>query len=382
MSVPVPSTTKLPRHWRQRLRSEWMLVLFAALALTLAAIDPQPLARYRTWAQWPTLAGLLGLLIAIQGVRDSGLVQHAAWAVVARAHSVRTLGLLLVSASALLSMVLTNDASLLLIIPLTAALGALSNLPVLRMVILEALAVNAGATLSPIGNPQNLLLWQHSSLSMAQFAWAMAPAFSVMLALVLALTWMWLPAQRVAITPTTTAAPAIAQGLGRWSLLALALMVLAMQLGLATWGAALLLAVGAWRARDCLRRVDWGLWLTFAAIFIALGHLAALPLAGQVIDALALNRPGVLYTVGILAAQAVSNVPATVLLIDHVPNVLALATAVNVGGFGLVTGSLANLIALRLAGQTHALRVFHQVSIPFLLLCAPLVYLVTRMLGA
>jgi Na+/H+ antiporter NhaD/arsenite permease-like protein len=98
--------------------------------------------------------------------------------------------------------------------------------------------------------------------------------------------------------------------------------------------------------------------------------------------ALDLHRPAVLYASAIVAAQAVSNVPATVLLLDHAPDVMALATAVNVGGFGLVTGSLANLIALRLARQPHGLRVFHQVSIPFLLVCAPLVYLACRALGA
>ncbi|HXD36871.1 MAG TPA: citrate transporter, partial [Rhodanobacter sp.] len=40
--------------------------------------------------------------------------------------------------------------------------------------------------------------------------------------------------------------------------------------------------------------------------------------------------------------------------------------------------SLANLIALRLARQPHGLRLLHQVSIPFLLVCAPLVYLAWR----
>ena len=145
---------------RQCLREEWLLCLFAALAIVLALLDPQPLDSYRRWLQWPTLAGLAGLLIAIQGIRDSGLLQHASAIVVARAHSLRGLGLLLVTITALLSMVLTNDVSLFLVVPLTLAIGSVSNLPVQRMVVLEALAVNAGSTLSPIGNPQNLLLWQ------------------------------------------------------------------------------------------------------------------------------------------------------------------------------------------------------------------------------
>ena len=128
--------------WRARLKSEWLLLLFAALGLLLAALDPQPLAAYRRWLQWPTLAGLLGLLIAIQGIRDSGLVQHAAVSLVARAHSLRGLGLLLVGATELLSMALTNDVSLFLIVPLTLAIGGISNLPVARMVVLEALSCN------------------------------------------------------------------------------------------------------------------------------------------------------------------------------------------------------------------------------------------------
>ncbi|MDT4883715.1 hypothetical protein FQZ97_1277320 [compost metagenome] len=42
----------------------------------------------------------------------------------------------------------------------------------------------------------------------------------------------------------------------------------------------------------------------------------------------------------------------------------------SVGGFGCVLGSLANLIALRLAKLPHGLREFHRISIPFLLVCA------------
>ena len=90
-------------RWRQWLKAEWLLLLFGALAVGLAVLDPQPLASYRRWLQLPTLAGLFGLLIAIQGIRDSGVVQRAAAALAARAHSVRTLGLLLVAATALLS---------------------------------------------------------------------------------------------------------------------------------------------------------------------------------------------------------------------------------------------------------------------------------------
>ncbi|HEY1590134.1 MAG TPA: SLC13 family permease [Rhodanobacter sp.] len=370
-----------PLSWVRKLQAEWLLLLFGALTLALALLDPQPLEKYRHWLQLPTLAGLTGLLIAIQGIRDSGLVQHAAVAVVARAHSLRSLGLLLVTATALLAMVLTNDVSLFLIVPLTLTIGGISNLPVLRMVVLEALAVNAGSTLSPIGNPQNLLLWQHSQLPFLHFALAILPAAAVMFALLAAFTLLWLPRERVELIPDRIDGQVTSGRLGACSMAALAAMVVLMEYHHAALGAALLLGMFALLARSSLARIDWLLLLTFAAIFLGLGHGAELPLVRHALDRLDFNQPLTLYAGGILASQLISNVPSTVLLLGHAPDAIALAVAVNVGGFGLAIGSLANLIALRLAKQPHGLRLFHLVSIPFLLVCAPLVYLVWRWLG-
>ena len=82
----------------------------------------------------------------------------------------------------------------------------------------------------------------------------------------------------------------------------------------------------------------------------------------------------------IVASQFISNVPAAILLERYVHDLPALAAGVSVGGFGCVLGSLANLIALRLARvkqsgygrelSAHGLREFHRISIPFLLVCA------------
>jgi len=367
--------------WAQKLKAEWLLLLFAALTLTLALLDPQPLAKYQQWLQLPTLAGLMGLLIAIQGIRDSGLVQHAAVAVMARAHSLRSLGLLLVTATALLSMVLTNDVSLFLIVPLTLAIGGMSNLPVLRMVVLEALAVNAGSTLSPIGNPQNLLLWQHSQMPFLHFTLAMLPAAAVMFALVAGFTWLWLPRDRIELAPDKIDGQVTSGQLGAWSIVALLGMVMLMEYHHAPLGAVLMLVLFALLARSSLARIDWLLLLTFAAIFLGLGHFAELPQVRHALDSLDFSRPLTLYASGIIASQLISNVPATVLLLDRTSDAIALAVAVNVGGFGLAIGSLANLIALRLANQPHGLRQLQLVSIPFLLVCTPLVYLAWRWLG-
>lgn len=370
-----------PLTWPQRLKREWLLLLFGTLTIGLALVDPQSPARYGHWLQLPTLAGLMGLLIAIQGIRDSGLVQRAAVRVVASAHSLRALGLLLVGATALLSMVLTNDVSLFLIVPLTVAIGGMSNLPILRMVVLEALAVNAGSTLSPIGNPQNLLLWQHASLPFMHFVLAMLPAAAVMFVLVAGFTVLWLPRDRVELATDQMDGQTVSGRLGLWSTVGLIGMVVLMQYEQAPLGAVILLVLFTLLARASLAKIDWLLLVTFAAIFLGLGHFAELPLVKHALDHFDFRQPLTVFIGGILASQVISNVPATVLLLDRAPDAIALAVAVNVGGFGVAIGSLANLIALRLAKQPRGLRLMHLVSIPFLLVCAPLVYLAWRWLG-
>lgn len=365
--------------WLDRLKREFLLVLFTMLTVSLACVDPQPWSRHQAWLQWPTLCGLLGLMIAIQGIRDSGLVQRAAGMLVARMHSLRGVGLLLVSMTAVLSMVLTNDVSLFLMVPLTLAISGMSNLPILRMAVLEALAVNAGSTLSPIGNPQNLLIWQHAQLPFLQFVAGLLPTAAVMFVMVVMVTWLWLPKGQVELQADKLDGHPVSTSLAVLSVIALAAMVLMMENGRAPLGALLLVipcVLFSWRT---LARIDWLLMATFAMIFLGLGHFAALPVVDHALGNIDFKRPLALYLSGIVSSQLISNVPATVLLLDRTQDAMALAIAVNVGGFGLAIGSLANLIALRLAKQAHGMRLFHEVSVPFLLVCATLVYMVMRL---
>ena len=77
---------------------------------------------------------------------------------------------------------------------------------------------------------------------------------------------------------------------------------------------------------------------------------------------------GGLFTAAVLLSQLISNVPAAILLAEFSSDWRLLAWGVNVGGFGLAIGSLANLIALRLAGEPGLWLRFHVWSIPVLLL--------------
>jgi Na+/H+ antiporter NhaD/arsenite permease-like protein len=94
------------------------------------------------------------------------------------------------------------------------------------------------------------------------------------------------------------------------------------------------------------------------------------------VGALSWPDPRVTFAGGIVLSQLISNVPAAVLLQHYAGNLTLLAAAVNVGGAGLMIGSLANLIALRLDGSRGIGWRFHAWSIPYLIVTALLVALV------
>lgn len=63
---------------------------------------------------------------------------------------------------------------------MTLGLCRITPLPATRLIVFEALAVNVGSALTPIGNPQNLFLWQLSQVSFAEFTIHMAPLVAVL----------------------------------------------------------------------------------------------------------------------------------------------------------------------------------------------------------
>jgi di/tricarboxylate transporter len=70
----------------------------------------------------------------------------------------------------------------------------------------------------------------------------------------------------------------------------------------------------------------------------------------------------------------VSNVPAAIALVEYSRDWRVITYGVNVGGFGLLVGSMANLIALRMCGERKAWLEFHWYAIPFLGVAALLGY--------
>ena len=346
-----------------------LLWLLLALAVVLAVLQPRTPRGWLALIDWQTIGALAGLLVITQAVETSGVLQGAAQRLLARATDLRGLAGLLVASAALLAAVLTNDVSLFLLVPLTRVLATQAHLPLARLVVLQALAVNAGSALTPIGNPQNLTLWQRSGEGFFGFMGMMAPTVAVMLFWLFVTVWWLVPRTPITLKPAAGTRALQPRLLGLAAALFVAFVVALDRHWLAA-GLGLVLGAVLLSYPRVLRRVDWTLLAIIALMFVDLRQLAQLPAVAALLERWPIEHGWRAYLAGIVTAQFISNVPAAILLQDRVRDLPALAAGVNVGGFGLVIGSLANLIALRLARLPHGLRDFHRISVPFLLVCA------------
>ena len=143
--------------------------------------------------------------------------------------------------------------ALFILVPLTLTLRQAAT----RLMIFEALAVNAGSMLTPIGNLQNLLLW---GASVGGFVWQMLPPTALML-LSLLLTWFSFrarPVEQQMQWPVSWRCSLL------WLSVALYLLfIAALELALAPWALLLIFTAYLLLARRVLLHIDRSLLVVF-----------------------------------------------------------------------------------------------------------------------
>ena len=110
--------------------------------------------------------------------------------------------------------------------------------------------------------------------------------------------------------------------------------------------------------------------MVFILMFIDIRLLTQLHFVQTLVEAIPHFSQLELFISALLGSQVISNVPATILLVNYSMAYKVIAYGVNAGGFGLAIGSLANIIALRMAPERHLWLRFHLHSFPFLILSA------------
>ncbi len=126
---------------------------------------------------WNTIGLLAGMMILVSISRRSGLFQYLA---VASAQQVRAnpagILLMLQVATAVLSAVLNNVSTVLLVVPVTLVIAEELELPPFPFLFAEVFAANIGGTATLIGDPPNILIGTQAGLDFNAFLAHAAPA--------------------------------------------------------------------------------------------------------------------------------------------------------------------------------------------------------------
>ncbi|CAM0553863.1 Inner membrane protein YbiR [Vreelandella titanicae] len=348
----------------QRFLNDPMLLSMSILWVVLCWLEPQSLSEMADRVHWTTLVVLTGLMLLSRALELSGYLTLWGRQLLALLRGERRLAVGLILFSGLLSAIVTNDVALFIVVPLTLSLAGMATLPIERLIVFEALAVNAGSSLSPIGNPQNLYLWQLSGIRFGDFLWVMLPLGVGLMLLILLFVPLAFPKASIHLE-AVSAMTAERRKAPLWAaLIGYPLFLVAVDMGWVLSALAGVLLSMLWVARRAVFSIDWLLLIVFVLMFVNLSVIGELSVVQQFIHSMR-QWPGGDVSAGVLLSQVVSNVPATLLLAQQ-SEWQPLAWGVSVGGFGLAVGSMANLIALRLARQPGVWKEFHCWSLPML----------------
>jgi Na+/H+ antiporter NhaD/arsenite permease-like protein len=290
------------------------------------------------------------LTIAVELGKASDLFDRLVEVAITHASTTRGLAFSMIGVTALLASILTNDVALFLVVPFTMLFPRGPGLTRAPFVILEVLAANLLGAATPIGNPQNIFLYARGGFTPGSFFAAQLPLVAGAATLLAAGVFLFIPRRPLP--------PPAEKSFDVDALLAVAFFVLlaAEVASLFRWipyAVPLLLSIPA--AGLLGRRVfeaDFSLVLVFALLFIGVPGLER----GRLYHFLDPEKlfghgPIGMLLSGALLSQAVSNVPAALLLAPAAGNpevFRGLLYGVTAGACGSPVGSLANLIGAQI----------------------------------
>ncbi len=272
---------------------------------------------------------LAALFITVKGLEHSGLILHLSQSI----EKGKYIPVKLVIATFILSALVTNDIALIVIVPLTLSLN-INRKDII--VILEALAANAGSALSPFGNPQNLFIYWVYDIKPWLFVKSIAPFSFVFFCLLIIVSYMIKTSLHKRSSRETI--PVNSNAIIYSIFLLVIILTVLRILPVLTGMIAVVYAI-VFDRKSLV--VDYLLLLTFICFFGLAENM-------KVLFSSEIAHPKHIFMFSALASQVISNVPAGLVLAKFTTQWKALLWGVNVGGFGSLIGSLANLIAYRL----------------------------------
>ncbi len=347
---------------------------FLLLLVLFMALYPEKITAYPGFVDWHTVLNLAGLLIVVTAIKESAFFGRFSRRLLAKTGTERGLAFAIVAMSGILAMFLTNDIALFITVPLTLGFRDVIENDVKKLIIFQAIAVNVGSALTPVGNPQNLFLWHRWDISFFRFIMEMAPLFFVMSVVLVVFVWISFPPKKLSFHRKQRK-NGVDTRMFILSIVVLAGFIASIEIDVAYYALAAVVFIYLIFYRKIFIKTDWVLLLLFMVMFIDFHLMSRVPFVAKLVTHFDLTHASGNFFSSLLFSQVMSNVPATIFMSKFSTGWLAIAYGVNVGGNGLMLASLANIIALRFVKRKNIWLAFHKYSIPYLLITGGLVYL-------
>ncbi len=329
-------------------KKETVQVIAGVLALLSCFLVP-PSAAYLEYVNFNVLILLFCLMSVVAGMQQIGVFDVLCSWLLHKVHSLRGLMVLLCGLSFFLSMFLTNDVTLVTVVPFTIMVfGATASGALMRILLLETLAANLGSMLTPFGNPQNLFLYATYGFALREFLALMAPYTILSLILLLLTSIIW----GKGVHPVHHAKKETSERNMKMDNRKLVIYILLFGLSVLSVARLLdarillvltLVVIGGvdWHL---FGKVDYALLLTFLFFFVFVGNMGQVQ---SVRDFFANSLEGREVLIAVLASQIISNVPTAVLLAQFTDVGKELVIGTNLGGLGTLIASMASLITYK-----------------------------------
>ncbi len=306
------------------------------------------------------------IAITVRGLEFSGVLNKTVVYIVSWVENPKTRSITLVIATALASMIMMNDASLFIFIPMARMMAKYVEGDEKPLIVSVIIAANLGSSLTPIGNPQNIYIWRVYRIPFLGFMRSMA-AFTLISLSFLLIALVLRDGSR-GFKSSLPPSIKVERTWASVSFILLGIIVLGAELGYIEYVFILTLCIYMVLFRRRIRP-DYKLILLFTLMVFDFSTLSNILIKN--FGNIKLKDSFNIFLAGISLSQVISNVPATIVLSGTTRKWLPLIIGTNLGGIGLLPGSLANIIGVRLgrikAADYHryALKIFIPLTILF-----------------
>ncbi|WAC04425.1 MAG: SLC13 family permease [Methanoregula sp.] len=371
----------------------WQIMLGGALAVILSGqITPADAVRA---INIDVMVFLFGMFVVGEALVRSGYLGFISYRLFRRALTVDRLVITLILFMGILSGFLMNDTLAIIGTPLVLTLAARSGISPKLLLLSLAVAITTGSVMSPIGNPQNLLVAVNTGMQapFVTFAWHLALPSLINLIIAFAVLKIFYrkefssrqlrhqPPEPVdtrsmricqcslGIIITLVAVNVVLSLAGREFAIALPLIALC--------AAAPVLILSGDRIK-VLSGIDWYTLVFFAAMFVLMASVWQTGFFQSFVGTGAVSSVPMILATGVVISQFISNVPFVALFQPMImqaggttAQLLALAAGSTIAGNLTILGAASNVIIIQNAekqGETLTFWEFARPGIPLTIL--------------